>query len=293
MMKDLLSILPLSFRKEVAPILNSENVEELRLRCGQPLHYVNHLGEFPFSSQVTHSDLDFVLARACEYSLHAVQEQINRGFLTMSGGHRIGICGSAVMEQGDIKTLRPVSSLSIRIAKEYPDISSTIIPQIKKNHLIYNTLILSPPSLGKTTLLRDLIRNLSNGKGITPQRVGVVDERCEIAALHHAQPLFDVGSRTDVLENCPKALGLLFLLRSMNPQILAVDEITTPQDVDAMTHVWGCGVSLLATIHGESKQELMTRPLFQKWKALHLFQKIITIEKRKGTRFYTVEDLPC
>lgn len=288
-MKEILAVLPTRFRHEVGTLLAKYPVEELRFRSGCTISYTLQARENALQTDlVKPEDLDFILARACEYSVHSVQEQIARGFLTMLGGHRIGLCGTVIMEQGVVKTLRRFSSLSIRIAKEHLGISKNILQQIKTATGISHTLILSPPGLGKTTLLRDCIRGISNGDGVVPQRVGVVDERSEIAALHQGISRFKVGRFTDIIEACPKALGLLFLLRSMNPQVLALDEITDPEDISALTQVAGCGVKLLATAHGQGRDDLYLRPMYRQLMDLGLFEKLVLID---ANRQYKVEDL--
>lgn len=292
-MKEIVHVLPCGWRKEVTSVMGHGVVEELRLRSGQALHYITEEGEKSLPYIVTPSDLEYVLARASGYSMHSVQEQIARGFLTMEGGHRIGLCGTAVIEQGRVKTIRHVSSLAIRVASEYKDTARDVVPHLKNNSSIYNTLILSPPGRGKTTLLRDVIRAISSGEGVTPQRVGVVDERSEIAGMQQGIRRFDLGQRCDVLEQCPKKMGLLFLLRSMNPQVLAVDEITEPEDVAALTHVFGCGVKLLVTAHGDTLEDLYARPCYRALMEEKIFQKLVRIHKSKNRREYIVEDLPC
>lgn len=290
-MKQILNILPQKYRKELGNILENKNIEELRFRAGQAIHYVTATGETPIlNTQNTPEDLDYILSRACDYSLHTVQEQIAQGYLTMVGGHRMGLCGTVVTDQGQIKTMRRFSSLSLRIAKEWKGIATPLIQQLHTKGQFQNTLIISPPGQGKTTLLRDCIRILSTGEGVSPLRIGLLDERGEIAALQQGKPQFQVGNRTDILESCPKGQGLLFLLRSMNPQVLALDEITAHEDGQALIHVTGCGVKLLATAHASHPKDFKKRPLYQQLLRENVFDKFIIIQQTGRGREYHVED---
>lgn len=290
-MEHILNIVPRKYKKELEILLKNKQIEELRFRTGEALHYVTTEGETPLQKTTnTSEDLDYILTRACDYSLHSVQEQIAQGYLTMIGGHRLGICGTVVTEHGRIKTIRRLSSLSLRIAKEWKGIATALIPKLQVQGNFVNTLIISPPGQGKTTLLRDYIRILSSGEGVSPLRIGLVDERSEIAALQQGTPQFQVGNRTDILEACPKSQGLLFLLRSMNPQVLVVDEITAEEDIKALIHVTGCGVKLLATAHASNKNDLNKRPLYQHLLQEKIFEKLITIIQTPKGRQYQVED---
>lgn len=287
-MKKILSLLPLHLREPLSHFIIQDDVSEIRLRYCQVVSLVKKSKEiFLVTEKVAQKDLEYVLAKACEYSLHSVQSQISRGYLTMEGGHRLGICGSVVMEDGKVSTLKDISSISIRIAKEFTGIAKKLVPQLIENGQFHNTLLLSPPGFGKTTLLRDMIKELSTSLF----RVSVVDERGEIAAMQHGMARFDVGQSTDVLDGCPKSMGLLFLLRSMNPQILAVDEITEEEDVESLIQVSGCGVKLLATAHGATSSDLFARPVYQRLMAFGLFQRLIRIEMVENTRTYIVENL--
>lgn len=267
--------------------------EELRLRLGQPMTVLAEgiEREVPGQPPVDREALGAVLEIATRGSAHTALERVRRGFVTIRGGHRIGLCGTAAMEGGQIKSLRCLSSVNLRVARSVPGAAGRAVPLLREGGRVCGALILAPPGAGKTTLLRDLIRALSDGEGGPALRVGVADERGEIAALWEGRPELDVGKHTDVMDGCPKALGLELLLRGMNPQVLAADELTSPGDLAAAELAAGCGVPLLATAHGGGRPDLMRRPLYRRLLALGIFQKLVTIRRGPdGQRHVTVED---
>lgn len=268
--------------------------EELRLRLGQPMTVLAEgiEREIPGLPPVDRETLGGVLEIATQASAHTALERVRRGFVTIRGGHRIGLCGTAAMEGGQIKSLRCLSSLNLRVARSVPGAAGEAVSLLREGDRVYGALILAPPGAGKTTLLRDLIRALSDGEGGPALRVGVADERGEVAALWEGRPELDVGGHTDVMDGCPKALGLELLLRGMNPQVLAADELTSPDDIGAAELAAGCGVPLLATAHGGGRSELMRRPLYRRLLALGIFQKLVTIRRGPdGERNVAVEEL--
>lgn len=267
-------------------------IEELRLREGQALSLVEGGKEYTpaaFRSHcVTGKDISWVLEAAGNGSMHAVMEQLKGGFLSVEGGHRIGICGSVAMKGGEIINFRRISSLSIRFCHEVKGIGAPILPHLLEGGRLQNTLIFSPPGGGKTTLLRDLIRCVSDGVGMDALRIGVADERGELCGMFQGRPQQNVGSHTDVMDGCPKAISLLMMLRGMNPQVLAADEITAPEDVQAMEEIAGCGVSLLATAHGAAPEEVHLRPVYRDLFKKEIFRRFIWISVEEGRRAYRV-----
>lgn len=271
-----------------------QTAEEFRLRVGRPLAVVLPEGELALDALVEPEELDTLCDLATEFSRYAAAETIREGYLPVRGGFRIGLCGTAVMKEGGNTNLRNLSSAAIRIAREKKGIARDLTPRLFREGIFSSTLILSPPGGGKTTLLRDLVRCLSQGTEDTPPlRISLIDERCEVAVMYRGTPQMDVGPRTDVLDACPKALGIPIVLRAMNPQVIAVDEITVREDLSAAAMAAGCGVGLLATIHAGSVEELLQKPLYAQLLESHVFRQAICIRRTETGRAYTLEDLPC
>ena len=290
-MEEIMGILPPPVRGELERMGDRQGLEEIRLRRG-------HRGQLIFADRTRNLDsrsgeaeLEYTLRLASRASIHAVLPQLRQGFLSLPGGHRLGICGNVCLREGEIHGIEPVSSLSLRLAAAVPGIGRRVMPQLCGGGDFTSTLILAPPGAGKTTLLRDVIRCLSDGIGCRPHRVGLADERGEVAALGRGMPQLDVGENTDVMGGCPKARGLLMLLRGMSPQILAADEITAREDVQAIQLVAGCGVQLLCTAHGGGREDLERRPLYRELLGAGIFRKLLTIRVEDGTRRYEVEEL--
>lgn len=287
------SVLPMELRRQAMALPEGEwaRTEELRLRCGWPMTAVLPEGEVPLSRRaVVPEDLELLLEIASRSSIHAVLPQLREGYLTIEGGHRIGICGTMVTQEQQVRTIRALSSVSIRIARQLRGTAVTVLPRLLEGDRLCSALIAAPPGLGKTTLLRELVRCISEGEGGPALRVGLTDERGEVAALYGGMPQLEVGRRTDVIEGCSKARGAMLLLRAMNPQVLAMDEITAPEDVDALTAAAGCGAVLLATAHGE-RGGLSSRPLYRRLLEEKIFRRLVTIGRGTAGREYEVKEL--
>lgn len=290
-------LLPPGLRQFAFAVPRAERViaEEIRLRVGCPMSITLPEGELflPGSPVITSNDLHSVLEIATRSSAHTALEHVRQGFVTVQGGHRLGLCGSVVCKNGTIHNMRCISSLNIRIARQIPGIGNELLCAIRAGGNVPAVLVLAPPGAGKTTLLRDLIRGLSTGVGGAPLRVGVADERGELGAMWNGVPQLDLGPHTDILDGCSKTEGLMMLLRGMNPQVLAMDEITAPEDIDALQAAAGCGVSLLATAHGGSVNDLYTRPLYERLLRNKIFHLLLQIEMINGVRKYRLEEIKC
>lgn len=230
------------------------NAEEFRFRVGQPISIISLNEEYKISYLVDYNILNNLINRILNYSFYAYETELSNGYITIEGGHRVGICGKVVLENGNVKLIKDISSLNIRCSRQVIGASDECIKKILKlDGSIHNTLIVSPPKCGKTTLLRDLIRNLSN-KGFV---VGVCDERSEIAGSYKGNTYYDLGPRTDILDGCPKEQGIIMLIRSMSPNIIATDEIGKSADIYAIEAALCAGVSLITTIHGNSYEDVL------------------------------------
>ena len=285
------------------PTTELANLIEIRLRVNRPLLLVlggsvdimlsceGVIVNDPDAAYVcTRDDINKVVQIISKNSLYAFEQELKMGFLTIHGGHRVGLAGQAIVDGGQIKALKNISSLNIRMAREVKGYGSIIMPYIvNERKRILSTLIISPPCCGKTTLLRDLIRQISVGnKEFRGLQVGVVDERSEIAACKNGIPTVDLGPRTDVLDGCPKASGMLMLIRSMSPAVVATDELGRAEDVCAVREALNAGVSILATVHGRDVHEVLQRPFvgeliqhnyFDRYVVLSDNPKVGTIER--------------
>lgn len=219
------------------------------------------------------------LEYAAGYSLYAFEEEIRQGYLTVQGGHRVGVAGRVSVEGKAIRTLSQITSLNVRLAHEKKGCGDPYMPWIRNGQKICHTLIVSPPRGGKTTLLRDVIRQLSDGeRGYPGCTVGIVDERSEIAGCYRGIPQNDVGMRTDVLDACPKAEGMMMLVRSMSPQVVAVDELGNYDDIHAIETVIHCGCRLLATMHGDSLEDIRKKPLMERLYGEQVFERFLVLQ---------------
>lgn len=284
---DILQYFPCDLCEYIIKILENnsnitKNLQEIRIRVGNPiiLKFKDH--DIVLKYVITPNEILEIMERLCENSIYAYKNQICQGFLTIKGGHRIGITGTVVIENGKIINIKYISSLNIRIAREVLNCSVNVLKQILdiENHTIYNTLIVSPPGKGKTTILRDVVRQISNGiqsynfRGMT---VGLIDERGEIAATYKGISQNDVGIRTDVIGNIDKRSGIEILIRTMSPDVIACDEIGTKEDAEAINKCIISGVKGIFTMHGKDLEDVKANKDVKKLIDNHKLEKIIFI----------------
>jgi stage III sporulation protein AA len=275
----------------------SEKIEEIRLRINQPLmirterqeYFLTSsglLGDRTNSYTVTKEDLTEILERITHSSIYAAEEELRQGFFTLAGGHRVGVSGETVVDNGKIRTVKNISALNLRLARQPESKVQSLLPLLlDQTRTLCHTLLVSPPRAGKTTILRLLVRALSDGVpelGLEGQTVGVVDERSEIAGMWQGAPAFDLGCRTDVLDRCPKAQGVTMLIRSMSPAVIAVDEIGGPDEVLALNDAVRCGVRILATAHAGNLEELKRRPYLRQIFEDRIFERAVILSRARG-----------
>ena len=275
-----LQILPQCLRQAVGQAPQANTLEEVRLRCGAAVRLFANGKETALPREcVTQELLRDVLSAATEHSLYAAQGTMRQGFITLAGGHRLGLCGTAVEKDGQVTTLRDISSMNLRIATQRFGCADRAADYLWTHPA--SSLIIGPPARGKTTLLRDLIRQISDR---FLWRVCVVDERFELACCQNGQPQLRIGAHTDVLSGVGKRLGIEMLLRTMNPQWIALDEITAEEDVEAIVRASYCGVRFLATAHAASADELLQRPVYQKLLQAKVFVNLLTLLPSREVR---------
>ena len=289
--EEIAKLFPAHIRQALlAAHFDMDQVYEIRLRVNAPLiliyqgkeYFLTREGEFSREESqgcfVRAEDLKETMEYVSSYSMYAFEEEIRQGFITIQGGHRVGIAGKTVLEGDRIKSVKYISYMNLRLSHQIKGCASPILPYIIKNGRICHTLIISPPRCGKTTLLRDLIRQVSSGSSYMPGvSVGVVDERSEIGGSYQGIPQNDLGIRTDVLDCCPKAEGMMMLIRSMSPEVVAVDELGDYEDIHAIESVIHCGCKLFATVHGSSIEDIKRKPLMQRLVRERIFERYIVL----------------
>lgn len=296
--KHILEHLPLSLRMTLDQLDPEYGavLEEIRLKSDTPLLLRFHQEEGfltkdgrlvrePDSTvrRVSGDELRRTVLLLSDSSFYALEEELRRGYITLPGGHRAGLAGRAVLEKGSIRTLKDISSVNIRVARPVQGAAAYLLPQVlDAERRPCQTLIVSPPRAGKTTLLRDLARMISDGECMPPLRVGMVDERSELAAMRDGVAQLPVGLRTDVLDSCPKAEGLMLLLRSMSPQVLVCDELGREEDVLALEEAANAGVKVITTAHGRDEKDLLSRPVLARLLSRNCFERIVILSRRSG-----------
>ena len=251
-----------------------KNIIEIRLRTNRPLqlvlpnckYTVQEHGKLSSDFQkgyiCSEVDVMHTIQAMSKNSFYALEQELRMGYITLEGGHRVGIAGQAILNDGKLKAIKNISSMNIRISREVKNCAEPLLPYlIDHNARIFSTLIIAPPRCGKTTLLRDIVRSLGTGKiNFSGVQVGVVDERSEITACKNGIPTLDIGDSVDVLDGCPKSTGILMLIRSMAPDVIVTDELGREEDVIALSEALHAGVSVITSVHGDCVEAVRNRP---------------------------------
>ena len=270
-----IACLPEERAAALSRVAEQERIEELRLRCGEAPSVRIGGAERPLSlAPVTADELRETVSRAARYSVHSYAESMRQGFLPLEGGHRLGLCGTAVAENGSVTGVRRISSLNLRVARQIDALDDILAPYIGEG-APFSLLVLAPPGCGKTTLVREWVRLVSDAGHTT----AVADERGEIAGLAEGVPQFRIGRCTDILEGCTKKQAAL----------VAMDEITSPEDIEAVALCAHCGTAVLAAAHAAGTSDLRRRPLYRRLLSLGVFERVLTIEQKDGKRSYRME----
>ena len=277
---EILKKLPRSISDDLKSLPASviSEVEEVRLRCGRNIRLKSHFFEKAIAHIITSEELRSTLNSLIKYSFYAYEQDLANGFVTIEGGHRVGVCGKVVIKDGRPALIKEISSLNIRFAKEIKGCADKLTSEVlDDNGKVINTLIVSPPGCGKTTMIRDLTRNISNRR----LQVAVCDERSEIAGMYCGRTSFDLGSRTDVLDGCDKAYGIPMLIRSMAPDVIVTDEIGQTEDIRAVQQCLSTGVGLITTIHGSNLDEIESSAIGSLIRE-KVFKRIVFLTKEGG-----------
>lgn len=304
MLNSILAIFPKHLREAfMAGGIMPDDLEEIRVRIQKPLMFRKRKGDYYFHLKecrldgniqgayiITYPDIQAMLTFLSRYSVYAYTEELRNGFITLEGGHRVGLAGQVVTEGEKVTAMPYVNFLNIRIARQQVGCAKDICSYLKEGGHVLNTLIVSSAGVGKTTCLRDCIRILSGEENAKEHyRVGVVDERSEIAACYMGIPQNNLGICTDVLDRCPKSQGMLMLLRSMAPDVIAVDELGSEADFSAVEQLLNSGCSIIGTVHAADMKELRGKKNLKRWLMSQMFERYVIIRRTQdGGRYYEI-----
>lgn len=282
----ILNFLPKNISDQISkiPPNQKEQLEEIRIRINRPIELTLKGAPRFISYIIQPEDAFHLMNKISQFSIYTLEEELKRGYITVSGGHRIGLAGKVILEDGKVKAIRDISSFNIRIAREKVGIAEPIIPFIFQGSWLH-TMLIGPPQTGKTTLLRDIARIISSGhsgKNLLASKVGIVDERSEIAGCVNGVPQLTFGYRLDVLDACPKAEGMMMMIRSMSPDVLIVDEIGRKEDAEAIQEAVNAGIKLIMTTHGSSLEEISMRPTLRDILNQHIFERFVILNRASG-----------
>lgn len=292
-MESVLALLPKKIQEQLLrlPSNHLAGCEELRIRVGRPIELIVK-GKPDFLPYiVTNIDAEQLLSHLSQFSLYTLEEELKRGYITVAGGHRVGLAGKVILENGFVKAIRTISSFNIRIARQKLGVAEPFISYLYDGTWKH-TLIIGAPQSGKTTILRDIARIISTGnEGMLAQKVGIIDERSEIAGCVDGVPQLQFGNRIDVLDSCPKAEGMMMMIRSMSPDVLVVDEIGRMEDTMAVLDAVNAGIKLVITTHGQAYSEIKKRPFMKELLEQEVFERFIELKRDStGNRNVSILD---
>ena len=282
-MKEIVRLFPEHLQPLLQKGVDWSAVQELRIRVNRKVETLGQYGHKMLGEHVMQpSDLSYMLNQISQFSLYRFKDELREGFITVEGGHRVGLAGKANTVNDHVDTLKHISFMNIRVARSSSGQAEQLVPYLYENGKWLTTLIIGPPHSGKTTLLRGLASIIGSEHHLCPaSKVALVDERSELAASLRGVPQLDVGERTDVMDACPKAEGMMMMIRSMSPEVLIVDEIGGTKDAEAIREAMLTGVDVMCSIHGDSLETLQKRPSAQSLISEGVFERFVILDRMR------------